>query len=93
MALQGSKQHTVGNTTRWTLKYGGWLDNTATVEQIAIESDSPTCTVGDITILGQDVVFFLIGGTLSERLTLSLTMADNLGNIKHDTIAFTVVAP
>ena len=93
MALLGSKQHTVGDTKRWTVNYTCWLANSATIDQINIESDSPTCTVGNITILGHDVIFYLIGGTLSERLTLSLTMSDNLGNIKHDTIAFTVVAP
>lgn len=91
MALLGSKQHTEGDTKRWTVEYSDWLDNTASIEQADVRSDSVTCTVGDIQILGSEVVFFLAGGNLNERLTVSLVMTDSLGNIKHDTIAFTVV--
>jgi hypothetical protein len=92
MALLGSKQHTIGATTRWVVRYEKWLTDTATIDQINVQSDSATCTVGDIKILGHDIIFFLAGGVLSERLTVSLTMTDDLGNIKPDTIAFTVVA-
>lgn len=92
MALLGSEQHTVGDTRRWTIRYGDWLANGANIEQIDIQSNSVTCTVGTVTILGPDVFFLLTGGELNERLTVTLTMADNLGNIKHDTIAFTVIA-
>ena len=93
MALLGSKQHTVGNTTRWNINYAHWLEKDgANIEQIDVQSNSITCTVGNISVLGPDVFFFLSGGTLNEQLVVSLTMTDNIGNIKHDTIAFTVVA-
>jgi hypothetical protein len=93
MALLGSKQHTVGNTTRWNVNYALWLEKDgANIEQIDVESNSPTCTVANISVLGPDVFFFLTGGTLNERLMVALTMTDNIGNIKNDTIAFTVVA-
>ena len=92
MALLGSKQHTEGDTKRWTVNYADWLDNAATIEQIDAQSNSVTCTVGSVQILGHDIVFFLSGGELNERLNVSLTMTDDLGNIKHDTIAFTVIA-
>jgi hypothetical protein len=92
MALLGSRQHTVGDTKRWMVDYENWLDNAATIEQADVQSDSLTCTVGGITILGPDIFFLLIGGVLNERVNVSLTMTDNLGNIKHDTIAFTVIA-
>lgn len=92
MALLGSKQHTAGDTKLWTIEYDRWLANTATIEQIDVQSDSVTCTVATPTVLGREITFLLIGGTLNERLNVSLTMTDNLGNIKHDTIAFTVIA-
>jgi len=92
MALLGSKQHTEGDVKRWTVYYGNWLANSATIEQIDVQSNSVTCTVGNLSILGLDVIFYLSGGVLNERLMLTLTMTDSLGNIKHDTISFTVVA-
>jgi hypothetical protein len=95
MSLLASKIHTQGDTKRWTVCYDAWLDNAATIQTITVHSSSTTCTVTTPapTILGGDVVFFLTGGTLNEQLTISLTMTDTLGNIKNDTIAFTVVAP
>jgi hypothetical protein len=87
-----SKQHTQGDTKLWTVKYDRWLANTATIEQVDVQSDSVTCTVSSPTILGSDVVFLLEGGTLGERVTVALEMTDSLGNIKHDTIKFTVIA-
>jgi hypothetical protein len=92
MALLGSKHHTEGDTKRWVVNYECWLANTATIEQIDVQSDSTTCTVGNISIDGPQIIFFLSGGELNERLNVALTMTDDLGNIKHDTIAFTVVA-
>lgn len=91
--LIASKPHTQGDTKLWTIQYDRWLANTATIEAIDVQSDSTTCTVNSPTILGSDVEFALTGGVIGERVTLILTMTDSLGNIKHDTIKFTVVAP
>lgn len=92
MALLGSKRHTEGDTTRWNVNYAGWLEKDgANIEQIDVSSSSVTCSVGDVSVLGPDVFFFLIGGTLHERLMVTLVMTDNIGNIKRDTISFTVV--
>ena len=90
--MLGSKNHTAGNTIRWTVRYGNWLTN-CNISQIDVQSSSATCTVGNIEILGPDIVFFLSGGELNERLTVALTMTDERGNTKNDSIAFTVVAP
>jgi hypothetical protein len=73
--------------------YDDWLDNAATIEQIDVESNSATCTVGNISILGREIVFFLSGGVVNEQVTLSLTMTDSLENVKNDTVSFVVVAP
>jgi hypothetical protein len=91
--ILGAKSHTAGDTRRWTIDYGAWLDNTATIEQCAVMSSSTTCTAGQILILGNRVIFFLTGGVLNEQLTVTLAMTDSLGNIKNDTINFIVVAP
>lgn len=92
MALLGSKQHTVGDTKRWTVDYEDWLDNAASIETIDVQSDSDTCTIGSHEIDGPNIVFFLVGGTLNEQLTVTLQMTDSFGNIKNDTIAFTCIA-
>jgi hypothetical protein len=73
--------------------YDDWLDNAATIEQIDVESNSATCTVGNISILGREIVFFLSGGVVNEQVTLSLTMTDSLENVKNDTVSFVIVAP
>lgn len=91
--LLGSKAHTAGDTRRWVIKYGKWLDNTAEVQQIAVTSSSVTCTVANTQTLGNDIIFFLTGGAVGETLTVALEMTDSLGNIKNDTINYTVVAP
>jgi len=43
--------------------------------------------------LGREVTFFLNGGEVGETVVVTLTMADSLKNIKHDTIQFKCIAP
>ena len=88
-----SRTHTAGDVIRWRVDYDDWLDNAATIEQIDVESNSATCTVGNISILGREIVFFLSGGVVNEQVTLSLTMTDSLENVKNDSVSFVVVAP
>ena len=91
MALLGSKQHTEGDRRRWTIKYGRWLDNTATIEQADVTSPSSTCTIDDVSVLGQDVIFYLNDGILGETLTVTIKITDSFENEKTDTISFHVV--
>jgi len=91
--LLTSKPHTVGDTRRWTVDYSQWLDNTATIKTIAVSSSSTTCTVSTGQVQGQEVIFNVMGGTIGETCTVTLTMTDSFNNVKHDTIKFTVVAP
>jgi hypothetical protein len=93
MTLLASKQHTEGNKRRWQVSYAKWLDNTANIDQIEVTSSSTTCTVADPTILGDEIVFFLVGGVQGETLTVTLDMTDSFENEKIDTISFHVVAP
>ena len=94
--ILASKAHTAGNTTRWTLDYTRWLDNAATIVSAEITTPSSvTCTVdpASVTVLGREVVFFLSGGEIGETLMASIVMENSFGNIKNDSISYTVVAP
>jgi hypothetical protein len=93
MTILASKSHTEGDTRRWTVSYDDWLDNAAEIEQIDVQSSSVTCTISDPQVLGREIIFFLNGGMQGETFTVTLTMTDSFGNIKHDTLKFTVVAP
>ena len=91
--LLGSKRHTMNDTRRWRLDYSRWLENPATIVNATVVSSSPTCTIDNSAVLGKEIVFYLTGGVQGETLTVSVEMTDSFDNIKHDTIAFTVVAP
>ena len=91
--LLGSKTHTVGDTRRWIVDYSRWLDNTATIKSVAVSSSSITCTTDAGQVKGQEIIFNVMGGTLGETCTVTLTMTDSFNNVKKDTIKFTVVAP
>ena len=91
--LLGSKTHTVGDTRRWRLDYSKWLENPASIVSATVTSSSATCTTDDSVVLGKEIIFFLTGGIQGETLTVSVEMTDSDENVKHDTIAFTVVAP
>jgi hypothetical protein len=89
--LVASKQHTEGDSRRWTVQYDRWLDNTAQIETIDIQSNSLTLTVAPGEILGTDVTFVVSGGVVGEVATIALVMTDDRGNVKHDTIRFVVI--
>jgi hypothetical protein len=91
--ILGSKVHTAGDTKRWRIDYSRWLVNAVNIASATLTSSSATCTVDDSVVLGDEVVFFLTGGVQGETVTVSVVMTDTDGNIKNDTIAFTVVAP
>ena len=90
--LLGSKQHTAGDTKRWRIDYSRWLANAVNIESATVTSSSVTCTTDDSIVLGDEVIFFLTGGVQGETLTVSVTMTDTDGNVKNDTLAFTVIA-
>lgn len=92
--LLGSKIHTAGDTKRWIIDYSRWLENPANIVSATVTSSSTSCTVTPpATVLGKEVIFFLNGGAVGEKLTVSIAMTDSDTNQKHDTIVFTVVAP
>jgi hypothetical protein len=93
MGILASRQHTAGDTRRWMVRYHKWLDNTATILSATVTSPSPTCTIGEITVLGKDVQFYTLDGVEGEHFNVRIQMTDSLDNVKTDTITFTVVPP
>jgi hypothetical protein len=93
LMILGSLRHTVGDARKWTVDYDLWLENAAEIASFAAASASTTLTVGTTEIMGRAATFILSGGTLNEQTTVALTMTDSFGNIRNDTIKFTVIAP
>lgn len=93
MGMLGSRKHTAGDITRWTVDYSRWLENTATILTADVRSSSETCTAEDSSVLGRMVIFFMNGGEQGETLVVTITISDSLQNVKTDTLSFTVVAP
>jgi hypothetical protein len=91
--ILASKSHTAGDAIRWKIDYDRALDNAAEITGMAITSSSIDLGITNIQMLGRHIYFFLSGGAVNEQVTLKLTMTDNFGNIKNDTIHYTVVAP
>jgi hypothetical protein len=91
--LLASKNHGLGNTTRWEVDYSQWLTNPSVILSALVVSSSLTLTIqASPSILGKSVVFFTVGGVLGETPTVTLTITDTYGNTKIDTINFAVVA-
>lgn len=89
--LIATRKHTVGNRKRFRINYNEWLDEGVTVATATVTSPSATTTVADVTVVENYVIFFLVGGVLSESLTLSVQMVDSKTGIKNDTIAIRVI--
>jgi hypothetical protein len=94
--LLASKSHGVGNTRRWEVDYCRWVENTGSITNFTVTSSSTSMTIGTgslaPSILGFVCVFYTVGGNLGEAPTVTLTMTDSFGNVKIDTVGFTVVA-
>ena len=107
--LLGAKNHTVGNVRRWFIDYRDWLDDGVTVATFTAGVQAGSDQIGGITgptggsaavavaspavVSGHKGVMVVSGGVLNETFTASLVMTDTKGEVKNDTIAFTVVAP
>lgn len=97
--LLGQKSHTAGDTIRYITDYTRWLEDGVSLVSAVVTID-PTTPRSDITISGvtlltehNRVAFVLAGGSLNEIFTLDIQAVDTRGEIKNDTMQFTVVAP
>lgn len=88
------RNHTVGNTINWTVDYDNWLEDGVTIASVLLACSDTSVTVGVAVIEdGHKAKFSVAGGTLNQAFTVSLVMTDTKGQVKADTIDFTVVAP
>jgi hypothetical protein len=97
--LLGTKAHTAGNKTRYFVDYSVWLDEGVSLSSATVVLDPAfTATVTDITLTSvlclpsHQVSFFMQGGSVNENFTLDVQVVDSRGEIKNDTLGFTVVA-
>lgn len=97
--LLGRKPHTAGNHKIFEVDYDQWLaDGDSLTAATVVLSSAFTATVTDvsiatITVKPRHFYFTLIGGAVNETFTLDVQATDSRGEIKKDTLGFTVVAP
>lgn len=91
MSVLGKRPHTVGNRKRFVVNYSRWLPEGVTIASQSETSSSLTATVDGVTAKDHHLTFFTNGGTLNETFTVSVQITDTLGQIKNDTVEFTVV--
>lgn len=88
------KNHTASNKVYWTVDYGNWLEDGVTLLGAAVSTTDTSVTLGTPVIEdGHKIRFFVQGGTLNQAFTVSVAITDTKGQIKTDTVEFTVVAP
>lgn len=88
------RNHTEGNKVFWTVDYDNWLEDGVTIVGADASTTDTSVTLGVPVIEdGHKFKFYVQGGTLNESFTVSVAITDTKGQIKADTIVFTVVAP
>lgn len=88
-----AKRHTAGNRRRFTVDYLAWMNEGTTMAAFTATSSSDTATVDGAAIQGDDTgVFFVNDGVAGETFNVYLTMTTSYGEIRHDTVPFTVNA-
>jgi hypothetical protein len=99
--LLGSQNITVGDTRRYVVSYDQFLIKGAvlTTPVTVAVSAGATSAVGTgatapaLTVDEKGIIFWLTGGVLNEKFTVSIQVHDNNSEVVNDTIAFTVIAP
>lgn len=88
------RNHTVGDRRRYEVDYRGWLSDKRAITAHTVTSSSDTATVDDDSVRdASQVLFFVNGGVLNETFTVTVSITCSDTEIRHDTIAFTVIAP
>lgn len=92
--------HTAGNRRRWRVDYSDWLEPGVTATSAAVTLTDTTAaplvgaTVDTVSVDAEGhVVFWTNGGVVNEVFTINVTMTDSIGEVKKDTVAFSVVSP
>ena len=98
--LLGSQNITQGDVRRYMVSYDEFLIKGAVLTAVTVAvSAGATSSVGSgataavLTVDEKGIIFWVTGGSLNEKFTLSIQVTDNFSETVHDTITFTVVAP
>lgn len=97
--ILGQKAHTAGDTIRYIIDYSRWLEDGVSLSIATVAMDPGSSLIHDITIslvtvlaAHSRVSFLMAGGSVNETFTLDVQVTDSRGEIKNDTLQFTVVA-
>lgn len=97
--LLGTKLHTAGNTRRFQIDYSNWLEEGESLSSGTVVKP-PGVALPDITLSpaasvlnSTHLLFTMAGGSANEAFTLNVQITNSRGEVKNDTVGFTVVAP
>lgn len=92
MTTLAKRPHTVGNKKRYTVNYGRWLPEGVTIASSSVTTTDTSVTITVAASADHRLTFFVEGGTLNQTFTVSVQITDSIGQIKNDTIEFSVVS-
>lgn len=99
MARLKNLNFTAGNKIRYRLDYSEWLEDGSTVDSGTATLAVQDPVITDVTVSAVlidptgHLVFFVEGGSVNETFTVEVQATDSRGEIKNDTIYYTVQAP
>lgn len=82
---------TVNNNKRYTINYGRWLPEGVTIVSQVVSASSDNATISNVTIKEIRLNFFVSASVVNETFTVSVQITDSIGQVKNDTLEFTVV--
>jgi hypothetical protein len=91
--------HGAGNAIRYEIDYSDWLEDGTSLTAGTVTMDAASIGIVDVTIgtvtltPSHRLVFLLSGGSLNETFILDVQATDSRGEIKNDTLSFSIQAP
>lgn len=94
MQLGSQTPITTGDTRRYRIDYGDFLQFGEVLQSFTLSSNGKTSTVqgGFLDVTETQLYFFVTGGSLNEIFTVSVQVKTNFGETINDTIQFQVVS-
>lgn len=83
---------TVGNTKRYTINYGRWLPEGVTIASATVTPSSANASISGQVAKDHRLTFLLTATTVNETFTVAVQIVDTIGQVKNDTLEFTVVS-
>jgi hypothetical protein len=86
--------HGAGNAIRYEIDYSDWLEDGTSLTAGTVTIGIVDVTIGTVTLTpSHRLVFLLSGGSLNETFILDVQATDSRGEIKNDTLSFSIQAP